>query len=107
MLRTTYLLGVVMLLSALALPSAAAELEFEKKRHDFGDIGHYDKPEVTFTFTNVGDAPVEIKIVKSSSTVGRTTPPQGEIAPGETGDILVKTRTRYGGPFRIHLEVIE
>lgn len=107
MLRTRCFVMSLSLVAMVALPAAAAELEFDRMRHDFGDIGHYDKPEVIFTFKNVGAVPVKIRIVKSSNLVGRPVTPEGEIAPGETGEILVKARTRYGGPFRFHLFVVE
>jgi hypothetical protein len=110
MVRTSRLVvrwvGLAVLMT-LALPAAAADLEFDMTRHDFGDISHYGKPEVTFTFKNVGDAPVKIKIVRASNSVGRPTAPEEAIAPGESGDILVKARTRFGGPFRVNLEVVE
>jgi len=99
---------VLLALFASAGPvAAAAEVEFDKLRHDFGDIGHYDKPEVIFTFTNTGDTPVKIKIVRASSRVGRPTAPTDPVPPGESAKILVKARTRYGGPFRVHLDVVE
>ena len=107
MLRTRCFVMSLSLVAMLALPAAAAELEFDRMRHDFGDIGHYDKPEVIFTFKNVGAVPVKIRIVKSSNLVGRPVTPKGEIAPNETGEIFVKARTRYGGPFRFHLFVVE
>lgn len=110
MFRTTHFTIGFALLSVFAFAApvaAAAEVQFDKLRHDFGDIGHYDKPEVVFTFTNTGDTPVKIKIVRSSNQVGRPTAPEDPVAPGESAEILVKARTRYGGPFRVHLDVVE
>lgn len=107
MLRTACFVVSLSLAALLAMPATAAELEFDKLRHDFGDIGHYDKPEVTFIVKNVGDEPVTINIVLSSNEVGRPVAPEGEIAPGETAEILVKARTRFGGPFRFHVFVVE
>ena len=92
---------------ANANAGATAQVEFEKTRHDFGDLSHYSKPEVVFKFTNTGDRPVNIKIARASSEVGRPTWPEEPIAPGEIGEILVKVRTRYGGPFRVHVDVVE
>ena len=110
MFRITRFTAGFVLLAAFAFSgpvAAAAEVEFDKLRHDFGDIGHYDKPEVVFTFTNTGDTPVKIKVVRASSHVGRPTASKDPVPPGESAEILVKARTRYGGPFRVHLDVVE
>lgn len=67
-----------------------AEMSFETTEHDFGSITQGTAVEQVFTFTNTGDAPLVITDAKSSC--GCTVPkfPQEPVAPGESGEILVK-----------------
>ena len=67
------------------------EMSFEETEHDFGTIEKGVPVEKVFTFTNTGEAP--LVITNASSSCGCTIPeyPKNEpIAPGETGEILVK-----------------
>ncbi|MBL7472548.1 DUF1573 domain-containing protein [Robertkochia sediminum] len=71
--------------------SKHAVMTFEATDHDFGKIVQGTPVEKVFTFTNTGDAP--LIITNASSSCGCTIPqyPQNEpIAPGESGEILVK-----------------
>ncbi|MDX1462302.1 MAG: DUF1573 domain-containing protein [Marinirhabdus sp.] len=65
-------------------------MSFDKTVHDFGTIDQGTNVEHRFTFTNTGDAP--LVIVDAKSSCGCTVPekPEGPIAPGETGELLVK-----------------
>ncbi|ETN97007.1 Protein of unknown function [Zhouia amylolytica] len=65
-------------------------MTFEKTEHDFGNIVQGTPVETKFKFTNTGDAPLIITDAKSSC--GCTVPekPKDPIAPGETGELLVK-----------------
>lgn len=66
-------------------------MTFEKSEHDFGTIQAGAAQETTFTFTNTGNAPLIITDAKSSC--GCTIPEYPKntpIAPGETGQLLVK-----------------
>ncbi|MCM4168741.1 hypothetical protein KCTC52924_02433 [Arenibacter antarcticus] len=66
-------------------------MEFDKVEHDFGTIEQNAPQETIFTFKNTGDGPLIITDAKSSC--GCTIPeyPQNTpIAPGETGEMLVK-----------------
>lgn len=66
-------------------------MSFEKSEHDFGTIDAGAAQETVFKFTNTGDAPLIITDAKSSC--GCTVPdyPKDKpIAPGETGEMLVK-----------------
>ena len=66
-------------------------MSFDKKEHDFGTIERGTPQETTFSFTNTGNAPLIITDAKSSC--GCTVPeyPRNTpIAPGETGQMLVK-----------------
>jgi len=65
-------------------------MEFEKSEHDFGTIEQGTPQETIFRFTNTGNAP--LIITKATSSCGCTVPnpPKEPIAPGETGEMLVK-----------------
>lgn len=67
------------------------EITFEETEYDFGKIAKGTPVEHTFTFTNTGRAP--LVITNATSSCGCTVPtyPKNEtIAPGETGQLLVK-----------------
>lgn len=66
-------------------------IEFDKIEHDFGTIEQNAPQETIFTFTNTGDAP--LIITDATSSCGCTIPDypkNSPIAPGETGEMLVK-----------------
>ena len=65
-------------------------MSFEKAEHDFGSIVQGTPQETVFKFTNTGNAPLIITDAKS--TCGCTVPekPDGPIAPGDTGELLVR-----------------
>lgn len=65
-------------------------MTFEELEHDFGTIKKGTPQETIFKFTNTGDAPLLITDAKSSC--GCTVPerPEAPIAPGETGELVVK-----------------
>ncbi|MBC9795474.1 DUF1573 domain-containing protein [Sinomicrobium weinanense] len=66
-------------------------IEFEKKEHDFGTIQRGTAVETVFKFTNTGNAP--LIITNASSSCGCTVPEfhkDEPIAPGETGELVVK-----------------
>ncbi|MDR6302229.1 DUF1573 domain-containing protein [Mesonia maritima] len=79
---------------------AQAKIKFDSDVVDYGNIEYGSDGVRTFTFTNTGDKPLIIKDVKS--TCGCTVPkkPEGEIAPGKTGEIQVKYDTKRPGPIR-------
>lgn len=71
--------------------SKVPSMTFEQTEHDFGTIEKGTAVEKVFTFTNTGEAP--LVITDASSSCGCTIPeyPKNEpIAPGESGEILVK-----------------
>ncbi|WP_190809373.1 DUF1573 domain-containing protein [Flagellimonas sp. S3867] len=66
-------------------------MNFEKSEHDFGTITQGTPQETVFKFTNTGSAPLIITDAKSSC--GCTVPDYPKntpIAPGDTGELLVK-----------------
>lgn len=65
-------------------------MEFEKQEHDFGTIEQGTAQETVFKFTNTGNAPLIITNATSSCGCTVPNPPKDPIAPGETGELLVK-----------------
>ena len=66
-------------------------MQFAKVEHDFGTIVQGTPQETVFKFTNTGEAP--LIITNASSSCGCTVPeyPKNKaIAPGESGEMLVK-----------------
>ncbi|MFD2585842.1 DUF1573 domain-containing protein [Croceitalea marina] len=66
-------------------------MSFDKSEHDFGTIEQGTPQETIFKFTNTGDAPLIITDAKSSC--GCTVPEYPKntpIAPGDSGELLVK-----------------
>ncbi|GLR17362.1 DUF1573 domain-containing protein [Portibacter lacus] len=76
-------------------------VEFAENTYDFGEVMDGEKVEHTYSFTNTGSEPLVISNAKGSC--GCTVPswPKEPIAPGETGEILVrfdsKGKGRVGG----------
>lgn len=71
------------------------EMTFEEETFDFGTINEGDVVEHTFTFTNTGEAPLVITSAKGSCGCTVPTYPKGEtIAPGESGEMVVKFNSR-------------
>ncbi len=65
-------------------------MTFAETEHDFGTINEGDVVEHKFSFTNTGKAP--LVIVSAKGSCGCTVPewPKEPIAPGATGEMLVK-----------------
>ncbi|WP_340063968.1 DUF1573 domain-containing protein [Ascidiimonas aurantiaca] len=66
-------------------------MTFDKSEHDFGTIAQGTAVETKFVFTNTGDAP--LIITNAQSSCGCTVPNYPKdtpIAPGESGELLVK-----------------
>ncbi len=86
-----------------ASAQAKADIKFDKTRHDFGTFSELE-PIVTctFTFTNVGDAPLVIH--QAMASCGCTVPEytQEPVLPGKQGVITVTYNGtgRYPGHFK-------
>ena len=65
-------------------------MAFEQPEHDFGTINEGDVVEHTFKFTNTGKAPLVIVSAKGSCGCTVPTWPKEPVAPGATGEMLVK-----------------
>ena len=63
-------------------------IKFDKTTHDFGDIIlNSGKQTATFTFTNIGTAPVTIQHIISSCGCTTTNHTKSPVMPGKTGQI--------------------
>ncbi|MBR6261786.1 MAG: DUF1573 domain-containing protein [Prevotella sp.] len=87
-----YLMMTLLLLCSFTFAAAQkqAEIKFDKKTHNFGQFTEKDAVQkCTFSFTNVGDAPLIINqaVASCGCTVPKYT--QSPIAPGEKGTIEV------------------
>ncbi len=92
----------------MAQDEAKASIKFDKTSHDFGTFSETERTkECSFTFTNVGDAPLVVNQVVASC--GCTVPKYTKqpIQPGETGqiDVTYNTKGRFLGHFKKTLTV--
>ncbi|SNR16294.1 DUF1573 domain-containing protein [Tenacibaculum jejuense] len=83
----------------ITLSVNAQEFKFETEVINYGKITLGSEGKRVFEFTNVGDAPLVIKDIKS--TCGCTVPskPEKPIMPGEKGKIEVSYDTKRPGGF--------
>ncbi|WP_299628061.1 DUF1573 domain-containing protein [uncultured Tenacibaculum sp.] len=83
----------------ITLSVNAQEFKFETEVINYGKIALGSEGKRVFEFTNVGDAPLIIKDIKS--TCGCTVPskPEKPIMPGEKGKIEVSYDTKRPGGF--------
>ncbi|MFY0672794.1 MAG: DUF1573 domain-containing protein [Bacteroidia bacterium] len=89
----------VLLISLFVL--AGAKIDFEKKKHDFGEEPFRGKVEHAFEFTNTGDAPLVIETHETSCHCTSAHYDKAPIMPGQKGQILVKyDATKVGAFFR-------
>ncbi|WP_417444203.1 DUF1573 domain-containing protein [Joostella sp.] len=65
-------------------------MQFEETEFDFGNIPQGQTVEKVFKFKNTGDAPLVVTDAKSSCGCTIPQKPEAPVAPGETGEILVK-----------------
>lgn len=104
-MKKTILCLMLLLLAGIGYASAQtkAEIKFDKTTHNFGSFSE-DNPIVscTFTFTNVGKAPLVIH--QAIASCGCTVPEytQEPVLPGKTGTVKVTYNGtgRYPGHFR-------
>lgn len=82
--------NVEMAASRDAQSSELPVMEFDESEFDFGKISRGTNVEHIFKFKNTGDAP--LVIVSATSSCGCTIPTYSDkpVAPGETGELLVK-----------------
>lgn len=70
--------------------SSGASFQWEKTVHNFGTINQGEVVNFTYTFTNNGTE--DLLVQSASASCGCTVPkkPNGPIAPGEQGEIVVR-----------------
>ena len=87
-----YILMTLLLLCGITFASAQkpAEIKFDKTVHNFGTFTDKNPvQECTFTFTNVGEAPLVINQAVASCGCTVPTYTKTPIAPGQKGSIKV------------------
>lgn len=97
-----YILMLIMSIGYIAAQNHA-DIKFDKTSHDFGTFSENNaKVSYTFTFTNVGDAPLVIH--QAVASCGCTVPEytQEPVMPGKKGTIKVTYNGtgRYPGHFK-------
>ncbi len=70
--------------------SGVPKFQFAEETHDFGTIEEGEVVEHTFTFKNVGDAPLIIQNATASCGCTIPNPPKEPILPGKENEIKVK-----------------
>ncbi|CAM1350053.1 MULTISPECIES: DUF1573 domain-containing protein [Tenacibaculum] len=95
-MKTLLLFTVICLLS---ITSSAQEFKFEKETINYGKIAQGSEGTRTFEFTNIGDAPLIIKEIKSTCGCAVPKKPEKPIMPGKKGQIEVSYDTNRPGSF--------
>jgi len=90
-------------LVGFAVAQQKAEIKFDKLTHNFGSFSEKNPvQECTFTFTNVGQAPLVIN--QAVASCGCTVPsyPKAPIKPGEKGEIKItyNGKGKFPGHFK-------
>ncbi|TYP98774.1 uncharacterized protein DUF1573 [Tenacibaculum adriaticum] len=83
----------------ITLTVSAQEFKFDSELIDYGKIAQGSEGKRAFVFTNVGDAPLIIKDIKSTCGCTVPTKPEKPIMPGEKGQIEVSYDTKRIGGF--------
>ena len=104
------IMTTLLLMFAFTYASAQkqAEIKFDKKTHNFGTFSEKNAVQkCTFTFTNVGDAPLVIN--QAVPSCGCTAPqyPKNPIAPGDKGtiEVVYDGRGKIPGHFKKSITV--
>ena len=97
------LLALLLVTLTVGYASAQAKIKFDKTSYDFGKFSEVTPVQkCTFTFTNVGNAPLIVNqaVASCGCTVPKYT--QEPVLPGKTGTLTVTYNGtgRYPGHFR-------
>lgn len=87
----------VLIISLFVL--AGPKIDFEEKKHDFGEQPFRGKVEFAFEFTNSGNAPLVIESHETSCHCTSAHYNKAPILPGQKGKILVKYDATKVGVF--------
>ncbi|MDX1463730.1 MAG: DUF1573 domain-containing protein [Marinirhabdus sp.] len=90
----------------LSAIEARGILQFDETVIDYGTIEKDADGHRTFSFTNVGEAPIVITEVKTSCGCTVASKPTGPVLPGERAEIGVKYKTSKVGAFTKTITVI-
>lgn len=98
-----YITMLMLAMTSHVFAQGKADIKFDKMTHDFGTFSE-ESPVVThtFTFTNVGDAPLVIHQAVASCGCTVPTYTQEPVMPGKTGTVKVTYNGtgRYPGHFK-------
>lgn len=78
---------------------SAQEFKFKSETINYGKVAQHSDGVRVFEFTNVGEAPIIIKEIKSSCGCAIPKKPEKPIMPGETSKISVAYDTNRIGSF--------
>lgn len=97
---------LALLLAAGSLTLAAPEIRFDSEKTDFGNIVSGVSTKVSFTFTNVGDADLEIVGIHSQCGCTNASALEKKLAPGKSSKIEATFNSSgYSGAIDKHITV--
>ena len=85
--------------------SYAQEFKFEKETINYGKVAQGSEGIRVFEFTNIGDAPLIIKHIKSSCGCAVPQKPEKPIMPGESSTIEVRYATNRLGKINKNIKI--
>ncbi|WP_338410763.1 DUF1573 domain-containing protein [uncultured Flavobacterium sp.] len=89
--------GIAILFISISSYAQGAKIEFKEETINYGNVTkEEDSGKRTFEFTNTGDAPLEIRNVKSTCGCTIPTKPTEPIMPGESDVIEVQYNMNLG-----------
>ncbi|MFO7659001.1 MAG: VWA domain-containing protein [Bacteroidales bacterium] len=97
--------NIIFLLLTAQCIYAQPKLKFEKHEHDFGRVANLDYPPAVFEFSNSGNEPLAILMVRKSTDV-KVNYESKLIHPGEQGKIFVLPDLNRIGPFEEKIIVV-
>ena len=86
-------------------PEHGPKIVFAEQVHNYGTIQKGADGNCTFTFTNVGTAPLEFLDVDYSCGCISATYPEKPVKPGKKGEIKVTFNTDYKDPGKFYYKV--
>jgi hypothetical protein len=97
--------GISAFLSCLGFLISAQSLSFSQDQIDYETIKKGSDGKQVFKFTNTGDKPLIILMVKSSCDCSVPSWTKTPVLPGKMGEIAVKYNTKNIGTFSKSIEV--